>query len=512
MVITKRATAYSICLGLASGCAQPALAGEWTITPALSVDEKFTDNAAGTSSDEKADFVTTVAPSLAVKGEGKGLKLGFDYSLSYDRYAGQNDLDGFRHRGMALADAEVLEDFFFVDARGSVTEQEISTLGVTTAGDRTSASNRQRVATYSVTPQVKHRFGSWMLGQASYSHSESKFMTPAAGNNASGSGSSGTTTTTSRDSTTDGGKVQLRSGEDFSRLLWDLEGATTLNKRGDRKFHQTSETLRTEYKVTREFGILTHLGHDYLNDEVLDSDRYSGLFYGGGLHWAPSPRTDLQAEVGHRFDGVNVAVKGLHKLGAWTTARLSHSTGVTTDALQYGNNLGEVVRDEQGRFLDPFSGLTADPTASLFSPTDGSYKITTTEAALTYNRERDAVTLLAQLSEQETVSEGSTTTSTSTSSSGTSLTSDIKAATVSALWTHQLSEVLTGRVSISQTEILSAASATAEGTRFRAGLDLLWQMNPTLQSQANYRFVDTQPEQGAGVTENMVSIGLRKQF
>lgn len=464
----------------------PVGAENWIVTPGISVSESWTDNVLSSSRDRKSDYVTSVSPSVEVRGDGNRLDLGLDYRLSYDRYAAHNDLDGMRHNGIASAKAELLEDFFFLDTRGVISEQLINPAGATTAGDRRLEENRVRVGTLSVTPQMRHRFGEWAVGAASYRHDRTEYWTSSA--NADLPGSTGNS-----------GTLSLGTGENFSRTLvtWQLENIH--RKSGSSVFYQTTNTVDGEYRLDRDWGLLAHAGHDALNGTTLDSGEYDGFFYGGGVHWTPSPRTEAKAAIGRRFGGADLFVDASHRLGAFTRVALSHSQGVTTEAQLIASGLDAVERDEQGRFVDPFSGLDPTPTSSAFVRTDRAFKQNTTRLALTHARTRDTLALTGALSTRE-------------QQSRTGIATDTTALTLGFSWTHRLTELWRATAGLTQSQILDAATKAGENRVLSARLSTAYLFTPTLSGDLSYSWLDSQPEVGAGITENMVTAGMRKTF
>lgn len=468
----------------------PSLASAQTfqVTPSIGVEEKWTDNVLSSPSDKKSDFITTVTPSIKVNGKGARVNMGVDYSLSYDRYAAQNDLDGMRHQGVAMAGAEVIEDLFSVDARGAVSEKLIDPTATATADGRTAPSNQARVASYSMTPMLRHRFGSFAAAQLRYRHDETKYLSTGSGSNTNPGVS---------DSTGDMGAFGIRSGDDFTQLLWSYD-AENSRRESSTVFIQTSHTGRGEYRINRDWGVLGHVGHDYLNGPDLDSDQYSGMFYGGGVHWTPSPRTDVSAEAGHRYDGLNVFVKATQSVGERTVVKLSHNTGVTTEAESIASSLSQVNRDQEGRLIDPFTGLAPDPTASQFQRTDSAFKQTTTSLSASHSMDRDTFMLTGALATRE--------------ATGTAANGETTAVDLGVSWTHRLTELISSTAALGRADIIEAPTESGKVQRLRASLALNYVMTPTLTSHAGYWFVDSQPEVGSGVTENMVAVGLRKTF
>ena len=59
----------------------PVSAGEWTITPSLSVNETMTDNVDQVEKHRTSSLVTNIAPGINVVGTGDRVKVRFDYRL-----------------------------------------------------------------------------------------------------------------------------------------------------------------------------------------------------------------------------------------------------------------------------------------------------------------------------------------------------------------------------------------------------------------------------------------------
>src|SRR5262249_55426649 len=69
--------------------------GLWTITPSLTVGEKYTDNVFGTAHDHQWDFISQFTPGLAVSYETTEFRISAGYSVTGEVYADNSDLDNF---------------------------------------------------------------------------------------------------------------------------------------------------------------------------------------------------------------------------------------------------------------------------------------------------------------------------------------------------------------------------------------------------------------------------------
>ncbi|MFN3593806.1 MAG: TIGR03016 family PEP-CTERM system-associated outer membrane protein, partial [Thiobacillaceae bacterium] len=97
----------------------PAAAGarDWQWTPRLSLAERYSDNVyLRPKGLEHSDWITELSPGLSVRREGRRLKVDADYSLTGYLYAEDTDRSRIRHNLRGQAQAELLEDWFYLDA------------------------------------------------------------------------------------------------------------------------------------------------------------------------------------------------------------------------------------------------------------------------------------------------------------------------------------------------------------------------------------------------------------
>lgn len=478
----------------------------------INAEEKATDNVLASTSAAKADLITSVNPSVGVSYKTKKLDLNITYDLGYDRYAFTKELNGFRHNGLGVADLELIEHFFFIDSRFSVTEQNVNPTGPATADNRTTSTNRTRMTTFSTTPRLEQRLGRWAVGQISYRHDETHYDTPSATTTALNSFNAtqgGFASANLSDSRADSAKLEVRSGEEFSRLLWDYSSEISHQVQGSQSLDQTTHDLGAEYRINRSIAILAEVGHDDIRGNQIDGGTLSGIFYSGGLHWTPSPNTDLRVGWGRRNGSNNLYVLGEYKFSPMTVLRLSSKTNIATDAMSAIEALNAVQRDPTGAFIDPFSGNAASPGASSFSRTNAVYRQTISSAVLSHTDNRETISFTGSVAEQtlvgglapgQTTIPGTTQGTTSTTLS------------LGFNWTHQLNPEMSITFTGGEDKVIESNSPNGKMRRYRAGLGLTYQISELLESYVSYRFVDWKPESGAGARENMILVGIRKRF
>lgn len=485
----------------------------FALTLGVDGNEKYSSNVFATSAPAKSDFITATNASVAADADTRKIKGGLKYGLGYDKYARFGEMDGFRQNGIGVFDAEIIDQRLFLGARAAVSEQSINQrgytgqIGPTTAASRTSAGNVVRIYTESIAPSFQQRFGTIALGQIAYHHDETRYENASKAPAAASSTASTMAAANLNQSTTDGGRIELRSGESFSRLVWDYTGDADHEETKSRTYDQVSHTLGAEYRLTGDFGLLGAVGNDYVHSNAVDLRKYGGGFYTGGFHWTPSPVTDLRVGIGRRYDRTNWIVLGAHWLGPRTVFRFSTDSGVTTDALNFEKALNAIRRDNTGGFVDPFSGFEADPSTSPFSRTSSIYWQRNTDFVLRHDEVRDSFALSARIAEQRILGGAAANLGSTTTSSGSAT---VVGAYVS--WKHNFTPVISGTAMLSQYDTLISDSAQGRTTQRKGSLGFNYNMNPTLLGTLGYSISTTSPTPTGSIREDMIVVGIKKTF
>ncbi len=152
--------------------AMAATAGDWTISPRIEAREAFTDNARLSPSGRRADFVTRVAPGVAIGAQGGRIVLDLDYALGYDAYARESDLGGVRHDLRGTGRVELLDENLFVDIGAYAGQTPVLARGRASAIDRTLGGGTSQLFSYSVSPYWRSRLGAWADGELRYRFSQ----------------------------------------------------------------------------------------------------------------------------------------------------------------------------------------------------------------------------------------------------------------------------------------------------------------------------------------------------
>lgn len=313
-------------------------AADWKITPTLSLQETYTDNVTlAPPGLEKSDFITQINPGISLTGTGSRLKLNASYVMQNLVYAEESSRNTMNHILNANANAELVENFFYLDGRAAISQQNISLLGPQAADNVNSTGNRTEVQTYSVSPYLRHSFGNFASTEIRYTHDEVS------------TGGSGLL-----NSQADRIQLSLNSGSAFNKLGWGLNYSNSETDYGNTA--QTNiQATKTEvvsgnlhYSVTPKFRLTATGGYEK-NDYDSIGEKPDGSFWTAGFSWAPSARTSINASAGRRFFGDTYSLAASHRsrLTVWsvgysediTTTRSQFLIPATIDTASYLNQL-----------------------------------------------------------------------------------------------------------------------------------------------------------------------------
>jgi uncharacterized protein (PEP-CTERM system associated) len=314
------------------------LAADWKITPSLSIEERYSDNInLATSGQEESDWVTTISPGISVRREGARLKVTADYTLSGLIYANGNAGNRIDHNLNGHANAELLENWFFLDATARVS-QVLESLGGGIGVDNTAGGNNlTNAASYSLSPYLKHRFGSLMDLEARVAK-EGTFV-----------GSGGNDVNSLRYT------LAANSGADFFPLSWNAR-YDRLDSTGSSASALGSRNASgsARYHLTHEFGLLAQAGMEKNDFNGATGQLQDFSYYGLGAYWSPSRKFSMDtayniSDTGDFWSGsvtVNPTLRTslqasstVRSFGRTESLNLSHRTRRSNWNLRYQEDL-----------------------------------------------------------------------------------------------------------------------------------------------------------------------------
>jgi uncharacterized protein (PEP-CTERM system associated) len=331
-----------------------AWASDWKFTPGISLSERYSDNVRLVSDNQaESDWITEITPRIGVRRDGARLKAYVDYSLQGLLYANGTEDNKVRHNLNGRANAELLEDWFFLDATARLSHEPRTFGSAVGVGDGVGIGNTTSVGAYTLSPYMKHRFGSTATLEARLTVDQ-VFIGDSAASNSNGT------------------RVQLNatSGNDFQPLNWSASfSKTDRENRTATSSDSESASLNARYALSRKFGLRAQAGMEKNNfvgasNAVRDYSYYglgayytpsrwfsadalynysdNGNFASGSVTFEPTVRTNLNAATSRRAFGRSSSLNLSHRT-RFTTWNLRYQDDLTTSQQQFANYDGVFV-------------------------------------------------------------------------------------------------------------------------------------------------------------------------
>lgn len=325
---------------MALAFASAAAVADWRFEPTLNASTIYTDNVNQSATKPEDAVILRVTPGFTLRSKGlRRAQATMHYGLTGVARFGGDESDDLYHNLNAVGKAELVEDFLFVDGSARVSQELISLLG-SPADAEINNRNRATVGTYSISPYIQKRLGTFANALARYTASGAIFENNVANDSSSNSFSAG-----------------LNSGTRFDDLSWSLDYSirkTDYRKSVDTTFERVSATLG--YALSRKFRVFGTVGED--TNEYLSATDTSGSFYRVGFGWSPTRRTSLEASGGESYFG---PVYGLSA---------SHRTRQTRWDVRYSEDVSDISR----LLIDP------DSIQAIYQCPPGTIPLTSKEA------------------------------------------------------------------------------------------------------------------------------------
>ena len=493
----------------------PARASEWKLVPRVEVQEAFTDNARLSRANRSSDFVTRVAPGIDLTAKGGRVTADLDYSVGYDAYARETDMNGLRHNLRGTGRVELLEDNLFVDLGAFAGQSPALARGRVSAIDRSLGGDSSQVYSYSVSPYWRSRYGAWADGELRYRFSQ------IAARRESGDLAPTPAPALLSDTDIHQASAAVLSGENFDRLRWKLaadHAETQVSNGTALTIGGSSSTLRRQsasaqpsYVVNRWLSLLGTVGYDHIESGGFRKD-LDGAFWNGGFRLTPTPRTSFELTYGERYGGPNWG----SSLTAGTTLSFGYREAVENQALQAAGGFPFLSRDASGALVDTRTGLPYLGRDPFFDQTDRTFLNRSFNVSLRIPQGRDSFTLSAQHTIRDTEFGGVV------SGPGRSDVTDA----FGFGWQRRLTEIIAGSVQLSYSNTRTDPNGVGGITRkgdsttvgMRLGLD--YDLNPTLRAGVGGAHLRrdvsgpqfTPSEFVGAYSENVIFLTLRKTF
>jgi hypothetical protein len=501
-----------VAVGVAMG--GQAQAAKWTFTPGIGATEAFTDNFGlrTESQDRVSEFVTTVTPSIGVRGAGGRVNLALDYAyerLFHYRLSERND---GRNTMNATASAEVWDKSIFIDGSAQISQQIANTLGPVSQSQANLNANRTETRSYTIGPRFLHHFGTWA---ETVSTIKRTVTTTDQNEDTTNTTTAPLTTATGspliQDSQTAQSHFVMNSGRRFTQLLWSVTADQTRISRERAPHHKdTLGRVDLTYVVARNFSLLGGFGLQWIDDASLTSEP-SGPIWTVGAQYRPGPRTTLQANYNHQYDSNFFTYSGTYLVSPRTTLTFAHNQSVRTTEQTLQESLAFLIVDQNGQIIDSRTGL---PPNSSFNPAglqEETVRLKTWTAGANSTSGRNTYGI--QFSRTITLTERT----------GEEITQDNVAVSYSRQLTRRLSGRLSANYRIAEstntgggvvapsTSTTSLTGTSTTNLLLSAGLSYILAPETNVDFTLNSSRFNTDLE-GANTRENAASISLRRTF
>jgi uncharacterized protein (PEP-CTERM system associated) len=492
-------------VGILAGIPLSASAGTWTITPSVAVRETATDNARLSDKNKESDLISDISPGILVEGAGGRSKLRFDYQMHNLVYASDSSRNKTQHALNAFGTLEALEDWFFIDASGMISQQSISPFGgAPSSGVNTNGNdNSTQTATYRLSPYIRGTLGGFADYQLRYN----------------------LTTTSSA--------ASQANDSDTKQLVGTLKGVTALASLGwsvDASSQEVNFDNGRSNEADRLRGVLTYqinpqfrvslIGGREAND-YLTTDKKSYTTKGAGFDWSPTERTLVSASREDRFFGKSNTFSVSHRTAgsAWKYTETKDASVQTNqqsadltifDLLSAA--LSSLSEEDRKKVLDDFFNTPGAPPRDAQVP--GGFL--TNAVTLQHRRQlsfallgaRNTVTFTASRSESENLSEGAGT--------GILIGTDfvdvrnVRQRLISVNWSHKLTAMSSLVGSVSRLNSTGSGNTSLETTQQTYSLDFTTKLGPNTSAGFGARHIVV--DGTTNYTENALTGVLSHRF
>lgn len=481
--VTSRSIAFCALAGMLMTAAPPVFAGEWTFSPFVGVSTTITDNANAATDDEErnSDQILTASPGINISGSGGRVSgnLAYTHNQFFSRLGGSDDssTDTLTANGRA----EVWDRVAFIDVSSSISREVIDPEETNTSIDLGDDSNRTTVQTVSIQPFFLHHFGNWLETE-----SRSTFdITRAEDDSITNTKSTGST-------------VSLTSGRRFSVFTFGGTFNRRKDSRDDGAPRSITTTLNTNQRLrlSRRFSVITSLGWESIDDPTLDEEP-EGFIWEAGFSAQPSSRSSIEMTVGDRYETTTYGLDASYRFSSRSSMTASYSDQITTSQEQRNDDLGFLINDGAGGFIDARTGSAFDDSSDEFGFQTSLFRQKV--LGLTFNATRRRGSYSAGLSweRRETESTG------------------IEEAVVSV--NASTSRTLSSRMSASVSTSLSftdfGTTDEREDRDFNLTGSLTYQLMENTNAALSYTRSHTHSSEGSNnFRENTVTINLTRNF
>jgi len=277
------------------------------VSPRVFLSETITDNAGVNQVNRTSEQVTEVGAGLRVNINRSRVKTLFDFGLTSVNYAQKTSANRTQRALASNGSIEAIDNFFFVDFGGTISQQAVSAFGVQSLENSVFNPNRTEVAAYQVSPRLVGQLGAFADYRVRLSRSVST------------SDFSGSSSLTS--------SLGLSSKSVSRGLGWTTDvSRQDVSFSGGRPTQSNAANVGVTYRASPELLLSSVAGRE--SNNFTGQEQSSGRTTGYRLNWNPSDFASLTAGWNRRIFGSSHAL-ALEYRSARTVWRFSDTRDVS---------------------------------------------------------------------------------------------------------------------------------------------------------------------------------------
>ena len=346
----------------------------WTVVPRISGFEEFNDNVFETENDRKSDFITLIAPGIAVTGDTPRVTLRLNYNPIFRYYARNHSQDSVGQQALGVATATLIPDEFYVDAHLFADEVPTNggfgnlnfgapSLGNTGLGafgggaaSTLSRNNLTQTVSAGLFPYVVHRFDGTGTARAGINLTQT--YASSTNNSTTLNGPAGP----SEHAETIEGIAQFQTGEGLGNIV-NITTVDAAGSSGNGVQGNSTRAIfenRLGYAFSRAVLVFGDLGYESIRyPNSAPPVNISDGVWGVGTTLQPNVDSQITMEYGHFSGTTSFRALARYAATSRTVLTASYTAGVTGDLQQIATQLQNVTVNPLGNPVNLDTGAPA---------------------------------------------------------------------------------------------------------------------------------------------------------
>jgi uncharacterized protein (PEP-CTERM system associated) len=351
---------------------------EWIYSAAVDASETYNTDVPITSNNnnrQSHDLITRITPSVGVTGESARLTGSLFYSPSVNIYAFHGNQNGIDQNLNAAATATVIPDLFFVDLRAYAAEQAISGYNGPAGTTNVSSSNEALTTSFSISPTLRHSFGTLANAELGYTLSRTAFA-------ANSQVATATAQTVNQNFVSQEEHALVSTGQDFGQINDAISADATQTSGTGSLSGASSDVISNtlSYAATRSVTVTSSIGHEDYTYGGGNPYKINDLTWSGGLDWTPDPDSSISVGYGHQQGNSSFYLNGTYAPTADTRVYARYSQGVGTEAQNLQAAVASSTVNSSGVVIDRTTGQPVVLTNNFFVTQTGLFRTTSASA------------------------------------------------------------------------------------------------------------------------------------